>query len=240
MLRHMPRSHLAVDRLVGYELAESAFELMSRARHRPAGVRSSRRRPRLRSISTLMLLLDVIEHVEDPIGFLRSLRFKSDRTILHIPLDLSVQSVLRPGRLLHSRRAVGHLTTSRSRRQPRRPCGTAAISRLATRLTGGCVDLPAKSRKAAAAALPRRILRRTSQTRTLGRFSLLVLADNAAGGQRQSSSDRGFRMPAVRERNVSVGTPSASGRLTSRGRRADRRTRDATTPRSAAAQRMAL
>ena len=176
VLRHI-HDRLPVDRLVGYEVAESAFEL---CRRRDA---TDRLEFKLEDAAAspehfdLMLLLDVIEHVQDPIGFLRSLRFKSDRTILHIPLDLSVQSVLRPGRLLHSRRAVGHLHyfTQETAEATLQDSGYHVVS---TRLTGVSTDLPAKSRKAAAAALPRRILPPHIAARTLGGFSLLVLADN--------------------------------------------------------------
>jgi len=175
VLRHI-HDRLPVDRLVGYEVAESAFEL-SRQRA------TDRLQFKLEEAAAapehfdLMLLLDVIEHVEDPIGFLRSLRFKSDRTILHIPLELSVQSVLRPRRLLHSRSAVGHLHyfTQETAEATVQDSGYQVVR---TRLTGVSVDLPARSRKAAAAALPRRILPRHVAARTLGGFSLLVLADN--------------------------------------------------------------
>ncbi len=57
----------------------------------------------------LVLLLDVFEHVEDFMGFLRSLRKLGSRFILHIPLDMTVQMVLRDKPILRVRRQVGHL-----------------------------------------------------------------------------------------------------------------------------------
>jgi hypothetical protein len=57
----------------------------------------------------LVLCMDVFEHVEDYLGFLRQLRSKATLKIFHIPLDLSVNWVLRPGPLLYSRQTVGHL-----------------------------------------------------------------------------------------------------------------------------------
>src|SRR5216117_1180599 len=56
----------------------------------------------------LLLLMDVLEHVEDYFGFLRDLRPKAEYTILHIPLDISVRNVLL-GRLCDFRAAYGHL-----------------------------------------------------------------------------------------------------------------------------------
>jgi SAM-dependent methyltransferase len=57
----------------------------------------------------LLLLIDVCEHVEDPIGFLRSLHCYGRSFIIHIPLDLSVLSVLREWPLMKRRSGVGHL-----------------------------------------------------------------------------------------------------------------------------------
>ena len=57
----------------------------------------------------LLLSLDVFEHVEDYIGFLRSLRPIADWFIFHIPLDVSAQSVVRERPLLAARSTVGHL-----------------------------------------------------------------------------------------------------------------------------------
>lgn len=57
----------------------------------------------------LVLALDVIEHVEDYQGFLRRLRTKAEYKIFHIPLDISVQTVLRKNGLLKRRQLYDHL-----------------------------------------------------------------------------------------------------------------------------------
>jgi SAM-dependent methyltransferase len=57
----------------------------------------------------LLLCLDVFEHVEDYVGFLKRLRLKASHTIFHIPLDLSVQSVARSTPILQNRDKFGHL-----------------------------------------------------------------------------------------------------------------------------------
>jgi len=58
----------------------------------------------------LVLAIDVLEHVEDYIGFLKELRGKGARTIFRVPLNLSVQSVLLRSRpILRAREAYGHL-----------------------------------------------------------------------------------------------------------------------------------
>ena len=57
----------------------------------------------------LLLLLDVIEHVANPHDFLSRLRPFGRHLLLHIPLDISVASVLRETPLLQQRRGVGHI-----------------------------------------------------------------------------------------------------------------------------------
>ena len=57
----------------------------------------------------LVLLLDVFEHVEDYMGFLRSLRRLGRNFIFHIPLDMTVQMVLRDEPVMRVREEVGHL-----------------------------------------------------------------------------------------------------------------------------------
>ena len=57
----------------------------------------------------LLLCVDVVEHVEDYVGLLRELRPKGTYKIFHVPLDLSVQSVLRSTPLKVVRATVGHI-----------------------------------------------------------------------------------------------------------------------------------
>ncbi|HEY1804604.1 MAG TPA: class I SAM-dependent methyltransferase [Terracidiphilus sp.] len=56
----------------------------------------------------LLLALDVVEHVEDCFEFLRNIKGIAKTKILHIPLDMSVENLLRNGVDL-SRKALGHL-----------------------------------------------------------------------------------------------------------------------------------
>jgi hypothetical protein len=56
-----------------------------------------------------ILLIDVIEHLDDYIGYLRNVQPHANYFILHIPLDLSVLSLLRDWPIMKRRRGVGHL-----------------------------------------------------------------------------------------------------------------------------------
>jgi len=57
----------------------------------------------------LLLILDVVEHVEDYFSFLRSLKPLARDKIFNFPLDLSVQALLRRDGLMMRRRTYGHL-----------------------------------------------------------------------------------------------------------------------------------
>ncbi|MDO9711946.1 class I SAM-dependent methyltransferase [Paracraurococcus lichenis] len=56
----------------------------------------------------LLLCIDVFEHVEDYIGFLRKIRGKSKYFVFHIPLDMNAKGILR-NHHMKERREVGHL-----------------------------------------------------------------------------------------------------------------------------------
>lgn len=57
----------------------------------------------------LVLVVDVLEHVEGCFDFARSLRGRGSNFIFHIPLELSAQTVFRSAPLLRSRELVGHI-----------------------------------------------------------------------------------------------------------------------------------
>lgn len=57
----------------------------------------------------LALIIDVVEHIEDYIGFVRNLQHLAGWKLFHFPLDLSALSVLRMHPILSDRRDVGHL-----------------------------------------------------------------------------------------------------------------------------------
>ena len=58
----------------------------------------------------LLLLLDVLEHVPDYLGFLAALRPRARRFVFHVPLDWSVQAVAEGSRYpLSMRERYGHL-----------------------------------------------------------------------------------------------------------------------------------
>jgi hypothetical protein len=120
--------------------------------------------------------LERIEHVPDPIGFLAGLRFKARTTFVHIPLDLSAQTVIRPTKLMLVRAKVGHIHyfTLETALATLTDAGYTVRGHVLTR----SFDLPPGSRKARVALWPRRVLPPMLTARGLGGYSVLVAASN--------------------------------------------------------------
>jgi SAM-dependent methyltransferase len=165
-------------KLVGYEISPQAFELWQEKGN-------STIEYRLRDIFDgcaehfdMLLIIDVIEHIEDVYGFLKKLQDLSDLKIFHIPLDLSVQSVWRSSPLTNLRRDVGHIHyfTAETALSTLRDCGYEIIN---YRYTASRLELPNQALSSQIMAAPRRIFFRMHAgltVRILGGYSLLVLA----------------------------------------------------------------
>lgn len=126
----------------------------------------------------LLLLIDVIEHLEDPFALLRRVRDRATHHLLHIPLELSAQTVLRGEPLLHARRQVGHLHhyTCGTALALLRDCGYEVLD---WRYTAAALDRPRAGLGPLMLRLPRRVLFALAPdfaVRLLGGWSLLVLA----------------------------------------------------------------
>ena len=166
-------------RFVGYETAPEAFALCRQDARPNVTFRQEDLLEDAGASFALVLAIDVFEHVEDYLGFLRRLRPKGRHKIFHIPLDISVQSVLRPSRLLREREQVGHLHYFT------RETALATLEDLGYRIldwtyTAGSLELPNRGALANLARLPRKLLfwmNRDLAARLLGGFSLLVLTE---------------------------------------------------------------
>ncbi len=126
----------------------------------------------------LLLAIDVFEHVEDYIGFLRKLRNLGRYKVFHIPLDLSVQAIFRVSPIEYSRNKYGHLHhfTKEIALSALMQAGYEIID---CSYTSGSLELSYLGWKTRLLKLPRKILFAVNQdfaARLLGGFSLLVLA----------------------------------------------------------------
>ena len=125
----------------------------------------------------ILLCIDVFEHVDDYIGFVKALKSKATFHIFHIPLDINVLSVLRDG-MTASRNTVGHLHyfTPATAIATLTDCGYNIID---SYFTTPFKDFPSKTTREKIARLSRRLLYAISPNLTvklLGGCSLIVLA----------------------------------------------------------------
>lgn len=57
----------------------------------------------------LVLVIDVIEHIENYFSFLRGIVSKGKHTVFHIPLDMSFRTIMNEKILIESKSRVGHI-----------------------------------------------------------------------------------------------------------------------------------
>ena len=93
----------------GYDISPQALELARSRANEKLHFELSDFRTENDVVFDLMLVLDVVEHLENYWSFLRHLKATSGYKIFHIPLDLSVQTVFRQNALLKRRDLYAHL-----------------------------------------------------------------------------------------------------------------------------------
>ena len=108
ILETLHRKLLPQPHCVGYEISPQAFSM---AQQREAkGLHYHYGAPAQEGdFFDVVLVMDVFEHVEDYLGFIRGLQPLARWKIFHIPLDLSVLSMVKPTYLTMAREQVGHL-----------------------------------------------------------------------------------------------------------------------------------
>lgn len=126
----------------------------------------------------LLMAIDVFEHVEDYFGFIRGLRSRAEWKLFHIPLDLSVQGLLRGKPLLYSRQVVGHLHyfCKDTALATLRDCGLEIVD---WNYTHGAEDLPGRKLRTRLLNFPRKAMRALNEdfaVRVMGGASMMVLA----------------------------------------------------------------
>ena len=177
ILRQLQLRLTAGTQFSGYEISPQAFALCRERENERLQFFCEDLIAGSAPASDLLLCLDVFEHVEDYLGFLRGLRDKAQQKIFHIPLDLSVQWVWRNRPIMREREQAGHLhyfikDTALATLQD---AGYEVVDWF---YTPGAIANP-RSIKAKLASLPRKLLSVVNQdlvVRILGGYSLLVLA----------------------------------------------------------------
>lgn len=164
--------------LTGFEIAEPAFRIAATRgnallRFDQSSVLDYGGEP-----FDLLIACDVFEHVPDYLGFLTGLRDKARHFIFHVPLDLSVKSLL-TGLPMHRRATVGHLHyfNSATARATLADCGYRVRE---ARLTHAILQPPPRGWRQKLRRLPDRALYRANPdlcATLLGGCSWLVLAE---------------------------------------------------------------
>src|SRR3569833_2547256 len=139
----------------GYELSPQAFELC-KTRESEKVKYFMKNLLDTEDRFDVLLCIDVFEHVEDYIGFLKQLKPKSNFQIYHIPLDITVSSVLR-NTMMNARHSVGHLHyfTPETALATLKDSGYEIVDYF---FTPSFDDLPSKTIKGKLAKLPRKLL----------------------------------------------------------------------------------
>lgn len=164
----------------GFEISPQAFE-MTRSREKERLHFQLKGLNEIEPTQTfdLGLMIDVFEHVEDFYGFLKTARGTCKQMIFHIPLDLSVQSVLRSTPLMRKRKRSGHIHYFT------KETAIAALQDSGYKIrdhfyTGSYTERPSRTILSAIAKVPRKIcfaIHQDLTVRILGGYSLMVLAD---------------------------------------------------------------
>ena len=126
----------------------------------------------------LCMAIDVVEHVEDPFSFLRSMRKMGRWHVFHFPLDMNALAVGRGWVLPEARRTLGHLHYFT------RDSALALLIESGFEIsdsfyTAWAIDQSYKTWKKRLAAWPRRVafkLAPDATVRLIGGWSLMVLA----------------------------------------------------------------
>lgn len=109
ILNHLSILDNSINHLSGFDISPQAISL---AKEKINGKLSFYNEDYLKTdlpVADLLLVIDVIEHVDDYYNFLRKISLKGKRFIFHIPLDLSCRAILKPKILLQQRQSVGHI-----------------------------------------------------------------------------------------------------------------------------------
>ena len=164
-------------RFWGYDISPQALEMCKSRANERLQFKLADICQEEHTVFDLILVLDVFEHVQDYFGFLNGIRPRGELKIFHIPLDLSVQAVLRKRGLLKRREMHGHIQyfTKETALETLKDAGYELLDYF---FTPRCIELGEETAQKIA-RLPRKIcfaIHQELTVRILGGYSLLVLA----------------------------------------------------------------
>lgn len=164
--------------LFGYDIAEDASKFWSN--HQPLNIEF-----KIGDFFVLnqrkydvILLLDVIEHLPDPLNFLSNLHGQAKYYVFHIPLDLSALTVFVEKSILEGRRINGHIHYY-TKNIALSLLNESGYKILECKYSGAAFNAPRRTWKTKLASVPRYLayaLNKDWGVRALGGETLWVLA----------------------------------------------------------------
>lgn len=161
----------------GYDISPHAFAIGKERANERLHFKLADIRQEQDAFFDLILVLDVIEHLEDYFSFLRDIKAKSRYKLFHIPLEVSVQGVLRGKIFMRNRDLHGHLHhfTKETALRTLEDVGYEVLDYTYSPE----YEMPTTSLQTNLMKIPRRVffaLQRDQAVRILGGARLLVLA----------------------------------------------------------------
>jgi len=179
VLRLLQKKLDPVCELWGADVSPQAIELcQARANERLHFALLDGRIPWNGKFFDLVMAIDVIAHIEDYRTFLRKIKSQGAYKLLHIPLDISVQHILREKSMIRSRQLHPHLHYF-SKRTAMFALADAGLEIIDWCYTPRMVDIPSHAR-GRILRVPRKLLFAINPdfaANVLGGFSLMVLAN---------------------------------------------------------------
>lgn len=162
---------------VGYEISPQAYQICQDKTQDRLNFKLGNLLQEEDAYFNLLLCIDVFEHIEDYFSFLKTVRLRADYKLFHIPLDISVSSVMRSTPILRARQQVGHLHYF-SKETALATLEDTGYEICDYFYTASSIDLPIKHFRTLLGNLPRQVIYNLNQdmaVRMLGGYSLLVL-----------------------------------------------------------------
>lgn len=108
ILNHLSQKMLSNKKFFGYDISPQAYDLCKKINNSNISFHLGDFSLESTERFDLLLIIDVIEHLEDYYGFLRSIQKRGQYFIFNIPLEIWIKAIF-PNQLLKPKRYVGHL-----------------------------------------------------------------------------------------------------------------------------------
>jgi 2-polyprenyl-3-methyl-5-hydroxy-6-metoxy-1,4-benzoquinol methylase len=161
----------------GYDISPQAIALANTRANEKLHFKEADILQELPARHDLILVMDVLEHIEDRYAFLRDIQSRAEYKIFHVSLTISLQTVMRKNGLLKVREVYGMVNyfTKELLLQTLKDAGYEIIDSF---YTTGCTDVPSKELVRNLVKYPRKMLFALNQdaaARILGGYRFLVL-----------------------------------------------------------------